>query len=175
MAANLIAFEAIKLALQFAGALFIAWRAVQWALGRYKAEKLWERRLAAYTELLTSLSRMNRVLGVWELEAMNVPQNLSDDEVREVRRRYDDARRDLEEAWGVAQLILPTEIAKLLASLSNDIDEARHNSSSWMQAIGEEWAILDKARRTILDIGRKDLQSEAPPSLRNVIRSSSKA
>lgn len=176
MTGGQIIFEMIKLVLQFAGALFIAWRAVQWALGRYKSEKLWERRLAAYSDLLASLAQMDQVLGVWELQAMNVPTNLSDAEEEEIRTRYREARRNLEEAWGIAQLLLPEDIAKLLASISTDIDNARHKADDWMTAIGEEWAILQKARAKILEAGKRDLQSFAsPPLFRNAIKSSSKA
>lgn len=158
MSAEEIAFEAVKLALQFGGALFIAWRAVQWALSRYKSEKIWERRLAAYTDLLAALARMNQALGIWELEALRVPVNLSDSDRADVLRRYNEARRAVEETWGAAQLILPDDVAKLLASFATDIDNARHKGRhDQMIAIGEEWAVLERARHVILKLGRADL------------------
>lgn len=176
MTAEQICFEGLKLVAQFAGAMFIAWKAVHWALGRYKSEKLWERRLTAYSDLLSSLARMDQILGVWELQAMNVPTNLTEDEEREVQKRYYEARRNLEEAWGIAQILLPEDIAKLLATISTEIDNARQKSNTWMDAIGEEWSILVKARLAIIDAGKRDLQPDAtPPLFRNAIRSASKA
>ncbi|MEQ8446927.1 MAG: hypothetical protein RIB57_13665 [Pelagibacterium sp.] len=156
-----IAFELLRLAAQFCGALFIAWMTVNWALGRYKREKLWERRLSAYTDLLAALDRMHYVLGQWELEELKV-KSATPAQGEELRKRYQEAHRSLEEAWGVAQLLLSPEIAKLLASLDTDVRNAKYKAESWMEAIGEEWVILQKARATILEAGRKDLQAPRP-------------
>lgn len=171
---GIIASEVVKALVQFFGALFIAWCAVRLALARYKAEKLWERKLDAYVNLLTALSRIDRVLGTWELQAMNIPPELSDVEVQETRRRYYDARRDLEEAWGLAQLILPPEMANLLQSLRDDISRARGNAVSWMEAIIAEWAVLEDARRKILLIAKADLEGTKSP-LRRDLRLDQKA
>lgn len=172
-----VLFEVFKLVAQFVGALIIARQAVKWALGRYKSEKIWERRMSAYTDLLVSLAQMDQVLGLWELDALSVPLNLSDEEEADILRRYNGARQSIEEAWGAAQIILPDDVATMLASFSTDIDNARHRGRhDRMEAIGEEWVILQKARNKIVAAAKKDLQSPTnPPLFRKVIKSSSNA
>src|SRR5690606_19784644 len=92
-----IIFEALKLLLQFAGALFITWRAVKWALRRYKDEKHWERRLGAYSDLTTALGTLLNVLGEWEDQEITDrgPRGTTQEELRSA---YWGARKKLEEA-----------------------------------------------------------------------------
>jgi hypothetical protein len=58
-------WEVIKLIVQFSGALIIARLTVQWALGRFKTEKSWERQTTAFAEILASLRETIRVLDKW--------------------------------------------------------------------------------------------------------------
>lgn len=44
---QVVFLEIAKLLAPLAGSLLVAWFAVFWALGRFKREKLWERRLEA--------------------------------------------------------------------------------------------------------------------------------
>jgi hypothetical protein len=151
-----VGFEVLKLSAQFAGALFIARKAVQWALGRYKREKHWERKLHAYSELLAALGTMNQVLGEWEIDEIEHREPKPEVE-DENRKRYNSARQKIEEAVGVAELILSPDIAKMLSSLNTDLRNARYRADNWMEAIGAEWSVLEKLRRKLIESGRADL------------------
>lgn len=152
-----ILYEAVKLLLQFAGALFIAWKAVQWALGRYKREKLWERKLQAYSDVLSSLGSLQQILGSFE---HNIAYGVrrSEDPPTEIRSRYWMARRNLEESRALAAFLLPDEageaIQSLIASLSR-LNKMNENFSSL--AVDGELSAVKKARGQIVDIGKKDL------------------
>lgn len=155
-------FEAIKLGAQFGGALYIARKAVSWALSRYKQEKHWERKLQAYSDLLSALGTMDQVLNEWEVDELENRQT-SDREDERNRDRYNTARQKLGEAVGVAELILSPEIAKLLSAFSVDLRNARHKAATWMEAIGEEWVVLTKLRQELLKLGRSDLELQMTP------------
>mgnify|MGYP005990694333 CR=1 FL=1 len=57
-----ITFEVVKLGAQFSGALVVARLAVNWALRRYKSEKIWERQLAAFSDSVSALAHLRKVL-----------------------------------------------------------------------------------------------------------------
>ncbi|NTB86396.1 hypothetical protein [Agrobacterium tumefaciens] len=152
-----LSFEALKLGAQFGGALFIARKAVQWALSRYKQEKHWERKLQAYTDLLAAIGTMHQVLDKWEnneLERKEVSPEADEENVS----RYRTSMQKLEEAIGVAELILPPKIAGLLGKLQTDLRNAQYRATSWMEAIEGEWVVLNKLRKEVLEIGRADLK-----------------
>lgn len=151
-----ITFEALKLAAQFGGALFIARKAVQWALNRYKSEKHWERKLQAYTDLLAAIGAIKEVLDVWETWEL-FRSKPTEEMQKEYRIRYWAAKQKLQEAIGVAGLLLPGEIARLLTDLNNELRKKTQESDSWMEAIATESAILSKLQQQVLQVGKADL------------------
>jgi hypothetical protein len=52
-----IAGDIVKLAIQFIGALVVARLTVQWALGRFKREKKWEREVTALADVVGALRK----------------------------------------------------------------------------------------------------------------------
>lgn len=170
-----VVFEFIKLALQFGAAIFIAWRTVQWALARYKAEKYWERRLSAYTELLAALGVLQQVLGVWEQSEV-LDRKASGEDDADIRARYWVARRQLEEARSVALLLLPSEVGSTLYQLIRDLSREGH--TSFFDKVIDEGGHVAEARNEIVRIGRKDLgirPQRVPPRRKNDSSSSSNA
>lgn len=104
--------------MQFAGALAIAWLAVRWALNRYKLEKHWERRMSAYTDVLSALGSVNRIQGIWEAQEFDLPVS-SIETAEELRKQYWDDRRRLEETIAIARLLLPQSVANAIVELHN--------------------------------------------------------
>ncbi|MCG7508520.1 hypothetical protein [Mesorhizobium retamae] len=153
-----VLIEALKLALQFFGALFIAWRAVRWALRRYKDEKHWERKLNAYSELTTALGTLLSVVAEWEDQQLTHrgPRGTTEEDLR---NSYWSARRKLEEAHSTAMLLLPTKVASLVDGLLKNLAKNDDNDHPhFMDKINEEWSLVGNARNEIIEIGKFDLQ-----------------
>lgn len=153
-----IAFEAVKLFAQAGFALFIAWRAVKWALGRYKAEKHWERKLGAYSDVVMAMGTLLNVLAAWEDQEITErgPRGITPEEQRTA---YWSARRKLEEAQSVAMLLLSPPVAERIKTLVQGlarIDDADHYTS-FVDKIDDEWNLITAARDGIVGIGRKEL------------------
>lgn len=153
-----VGFEAVKLALQFGGALFIAWKAVRWAQARYQKEKHWERRLGAYSDLTTALGTLLSVLAEWEDQEITQrkPRGTTNEELA---GSYWAARKKLEEAHSTAMLLLPPFVADKIRDLVRGLarnDDGEH--SSFVEKIDGEWGLVLKARDEIVSIGRSDLQ-----------------
>ncbi|MEQ1405653.1 hypothetical protein ABK249_11980 [Neorhizobium sp. Rsf11] len=153
-----VGFEAAKLSMQFAGALFIAWRTVRWALRRYKDEKHWERRLSAYSELTTALGTLLNILAEWEDQELTErgPRGAT---TEELRASYWGARKKLEEAHSTAMLLLSQVVANKIQKLVQDLaknDDGDHDA--FIDKIDGEWKLVLAARDEIVAIGRNDLQ-----------------
>ncbi len=170
------AFEAVKLTLQFGGALFIAWKAVNWAQTRYQKEKHWERRLTAFSELTAALGTLLTVLSEWEDQEITQrgPRGSTEEELQSA---YWGARKKLEEAHSTAMLILSPSVAEKIQTLTRGLagnDDGNHQS--FMEKIAREWPLVRKARDEIVGMGRLDLGLNSHPRARkNEIKSSSKA
>jgi len=156
MAAELIIFETARLAAQFFGALYIAWQAVRWALKRYKSERHWERRLAAYSDLVSALGAMNRINGIWEMEEINMRPRTGETN-DELKSRYWEARRRIEETSAVAKLLLSPEVAEILKSLQHELERVPGQVDSHFEQLQAEWPLIETANKQITAIGRADL------------------
>ena len=99
-------FESLKLAAQIIAAVAVGWLAVRWALRRYKSEKLWERRLAAYCDLTTALGEMYRLNQQW-IGDIEDSRMMPSEESERRYERYRLAHLKFDEVASVARLILP--------------------------------------------------------------------
>jgi len=151
-----IAFEAAKLLLQFAGALFIARRTVDWALGRYKSEKTWERRLGAYVDAVSSVAEMERLVGTW-LERAYRRGDVSE-EFRDIEgAEYRAARRKLDEGTSAARLLLHGTTSKILSELEDELQSAR-DATMWEEHLDMELGALRKAKNSLIANGQRVLE-----------------
>ena len=150
-----VAIETVKLIAQLGGALFVARVAVRWALERYKSEKMWERHLAAYVDVVTALAEMKRVLGVWEEYILRISQP-SDEQATAQRERWSAASRRFEEVAATAQLLLPGEIAGLLARAERDLDSAGVNLDEY-RANEAQYEVVNSTLKEVISHGRRAL------------------
>lgn len=158
MTVDQVVFEAIKLSAQFIGALVVARLAVNWALRRYKSEKTWERRLAAYVDAVAALSEMRLVVGRWmdEIENRREP---SVEVTAKQRDRYQSARRRLEERMAAALMLLPGETADLLSGLGRKIEKA-HQGEDEHTDLDAEYVVLSGTLSSVIELGRANLGPE---------------
>jgi hypothetical protein len=148
-------FEAGKLATQLVGAILVTWLAVGWALRRYKAEKTWERRLAAYVDAVSALSEMRLVVGAWIDEIEESRESAPEATARQIQR-YRSAHRRLEEGAAAALLLLPRDTTDLLNGLDRKIEKARRGEIEH-DDLESEYAVLSDVLKRITELGRADL------------------
>lgn len=114
-------WEGVKLLAQAVTALAVARLAVQWALERFKQEKVWERRLSAQADIIVALAEMRRIYGHW-IDELESHQSVSAEADRKRIDRFQAAARKLEEAMPLAQLLLPPDTSNMLFKLERDRD-----------------------------------------------------
>lgn len=146
--------EAVKLIAQLLGAILVARLAVRWALSRYKTEKTWERRLSAYVEVVTALSEMKLIVGLW-IDAIERAHLLRSDEPAQ-RERYQSAKRRLDEATATAQLLLPPTTYKRLLTLDVEMEKAQRFKDQY-EDLNNQYAVIEETLSSVLAEGRADL------------------
>lgn len=152
---QVVFLEIAKLLAQLVVSLVVAWFAVFWALGRFKREKLWERRLEAYANVATALGAMRMILGRWgdEMEGL---RSYSDKAKKAFNVEYGEAKRQFERTAAVGQLILPEETAKTLNELVRQLEA--DDGSDPFDAINAKYGIIDDAFDTLVAQGRTSLR-----------------
>lgn len=147
-----IAWEVVKLAGQALTALVVARLAVRWALSRFKQEKVWERQLAAQSDILVALAEMRRVYGRW-IDQLETHSRSSEDADREHNDRYRAAKRKLEEAMPLAQLLLPAEVTRILNKLEDDREKVY--TGDQYDDYNRHYSLLDDAIADLVQDGRQ--------------------
>jgi len=148
-------FEGLKLAVQAIVALGVARLTVVWALSRYKAEKVWERRLGAHADLVTALGEMRRINGAWMIEEEE-GRELTEDFRQIQSKRYGDASRKVQEVSAVARLLLDKSTITLLDEMENGLAEARSSLSYW-EHLDADGYVLRVALDSLISDGRSTL------------------
>jgi hypothetical protein len=158
MQTEILIFETIKLVIQFGGAMLIAKLAVSWALKRYKSEKAWERKLAAYVDAVTVLSEMKLVVGRW-IDELEQRRSASTDWDEMQYKRYQSARRRLDEGFATALLLLPAKTTDVLTELDRSIDSCKQGYDQYLD-LENEYHVLSQALKRVIEFGRENLGPE---------------
>jgi hypothetical protein len=116
-----------------AAASFVgAWLAARFALHRFSQEKIWERKLAAYTVIFEAIHDMDRWFTVQRTLAIMKGASLPPEEEQKLKNAYDEAesllrRRLAAETWLIPETIA-SRIERGLQELSGagEIDDWLH-------------------------------------------------
>ncbi|MFC0687615.1 hypothetical protein [Novosphingobium clariflavum] len=150
-------FEFAKLLFQFGGAVLIAWLAVRWALARYKSEKLWDRRLAAYADVISAVAELERLNELWFEEALG--STFDEETTQEQIASYTSARRRVRDALAVGWLIMPSRSQNVLNDLQRWFDRtSRVRGPSDGSIHLEEGALVGQALIELKQEGRRLLE-----------------
>ena len=136
--------------------LLTALISVRLALRRFRSERLWDRRVQAYSNLFEALFHV-KAYTKRALDRIEGGGDLNDDYMKELAARSGEGYREIRKAVVIGVLALGPEAVKRLESLEADFDDPHHN----MDLHEEISADLDAVTRAIDDlrpIAKRDLQ-----------------
>lgn len=148
--------EVLKLVVQIASAFIVARLAVGWALERYQAEKLWDRRLSAYIDLVFAVNEMRRINRQW-FDDMAMNRDRSEQYEAEQSSRYASSRRMLEEAAATSEMLLPSTTLDILGKLESRLSR-QGRFQHWSDALEDHWDALHEAHQALVHEGREKLK-----------------
>lgn len=133
-----------------------SWITIQLSLKQFRSQKLWERKVDAYTLILDALHKSKKFSDE-HLEAMYKDKEVSDERDKELRKLSKESREELFRAVDVGAFLLCDEVMVVLKEYECEIDEL-YVYETWYDYIDADNTINHRTLRKLIPIARKDLQ-----------------
>jgi hypothetical protein len=148
-------WEVMKFLLQAGIAVLSAFLAAQLAARRFREDKWWDRKAAAYGELVDALHRMKWSPG--EHFDVAVEQRVIDDEESSrLWQEFKEARRNVWRVADAAAFVVSPEILAAVQEMERELSKAATVRSSF-EHYDEQVAAIGKCLATVKEIGRIEL------------------
>jgi hypothetical protein len=145
---------AIVTALLSAIAAFVgSWLAARFALDRFRHEKIWERRAAAYTAMFEALHEQENWYTT-HLRAEMVGRELKDDEKDKLSAESNAAEAALKRRLDAETWLVSDEFTKRLKRLFKDLER---RSETWIDHLENGEVAIENALRDLRIIARREL------------------
>ncbi len=158
---DVVVSEVIKAIASFAGTIVIAGItaliAVYFALKRFKAERLWERRLSIYADLIDALSEKERILGVW-LRGIENGTTYGASYTQELSDRFSRARLKFENAAAASRLLLGPDADEIIKNYEAELEKSDSSTRSQYDAYDMDAVAASKAIESLLRTSKQHLQ-----------------
>jgi len=130
-----------------------AWLTAQFALRRFYAEKVWERKVDAYTAIMEALHEMQRWYDMhWDAEVGD--RSLSEEQKAALLNDYQDANRRLERRVESEKWIISDKCVEILGGMQQKL---RVSYNSAFEYFDNGAAAINVATRELLPVIRRDL------------------
>lgn len=147
--------EVLKFIAQAAIALSGAFLAAYLSARRFRSEKWWERKAAAYAELVEALHQMK-----WpssehidaEIEGRQVPEN----ERQEYWEQFKVARRNVWRIADSSSFLVSPRVLEAVQAMEREIGKAS-NAESWFEAQDVEYSAVQTCLNAVKELGRAEL------------------
>ena len=126
------------------------------ALKRFRAEKLWEKKVDAYTQLIGAAHEMKRVREA-ELDASRNSGDVPQDFRKQLWTESQNAKRLIFRLSDVASFLVSEEIEKATHELKGELEYSLV-SDSWPEILEKERAALDSYLRKLKGVARTELR-----------------
>ncbi len=137
-------------------AIVAAWITVQLSLWRFHIEKLWEKKLEAYTTIIESLYSMNKIFD----ESMIVEENhgtLSESEKLEHQCMFKKAKSEIEKASAVGDFVISSPAAERLHLFLKELRSGTHEH--YYDYLNDSSVVITRCLESIKSLANIDLQS----------------
>lgn len=127
------------------------------AFKRFRAENLWEKRVEAYTRLISAAHEMQRVRDA-EIEARRRGGEIAEEYGEKLWKESQEAKRTILQLADAASFLITEEIATATGILKKELDAAL-DSDSWLDILLKERNALDEYLQKLKIVARKELRA----------------
>jgi hypothetical protein len=138
---------------------------VRLALGRFREEKLWERRLDAYTSIIRDLHHIKRDASL-NFDAEMGGRKLSDATQSELTSAVKSAQADLALHSDIGELLLSKEALAAIKLTVMELATASSKSTSYQGFLDDCYGIADAGLNAFRMIAKRDLNVGAYATIR---------
>lgn len=147
--------EIVKFLAQAVIAVMGAFLAAHLSMRRFRTEKWWERKAAAYSGLVEALHHMK-----WypseHIDAAIENRELPEEDQSEYWKQYKDARRNV---WRIADssaFLISPRVNEVIVEMEKELGEAK-NSDWWFEHAEQQYAAIQKCLDRVKELARQEL------------------
>ena len=144
-----------KFIIQAAISICGAFLAAHLAMKKFRSEKWWEKKAAAYAELVEALHTMKWPVGE-HLDAEIESKDISQEESNRMWTEFRIARRNIWKIADSSTFLVSGEVSTAVREMERDLSRAR-NAQSWFEHLDEQYAAVNKCLERIKEIAKVDL------------------
>ena len=134
-----------------------AWITVQLSLKRFRSEKWWERKVAAYERVIEALHHSKAFTDA-HFDAAQQGRTVSEEKDQDLRRRLEAAHLEIDKATDVGGFLLSDEAQERLKRYGKEAKEAA-NTPHWVDFLIDDCAAVTSCLSDLIRIAKKDLQA----------------
>lgn len=147
--------EIIKFLAQSAIAVLGAFLAAHLSMHRFRTEKWWERKAAAYSELVEALHHMK-----WypseQIDAEMENRELPEKDNADYWKQYKDARRNVWKIADSASFLVSPKVNEAIVQMEQELGEAK-NAELWIEHAEQQYAAIQKCLEQVKGLARQEL------------------
>lgn len=147
--------EILKFIAQAAIAVIGAFLAAHLSMRRFRAEKWWERKSHAYSELVEALHHMKWYPSEY-IDAAIEHRDIPEEDTADYWKKYKEARRSVWKIADSASFLVSPKVNEAIIEMERGIGEARISDSSFEHA-EQEYAAIQKCLEKIKELARQEL------------------
>jgi hypothetical protein len=136
-------------------ALFSAWLAVTFAQRRFRAERLWDRKVVTYERVIEAFHKSKKFSSE-HLDAEYVNREISEERDKELRRLAHEAMEEIRRTADIGSFTLSEQALKLLADCERESSNDSH-ITSWFEHLEHDYAVTEKYMKLFIAEAKRDL------------------
>ena len=150
-----MSLEVAKFLLQAAISVAGAFLAAYLAGKRFRNERWWEKKAAAYAELVDALHKMKWPYSE-HLDAAMEQRDISKDESTSLWEEFKTARRNVWRIADSSSFLISPEVMKAVQKMEQALGDAR-TADSWFEHLDAHYGAINSCLSTVKEIGKKEL------------------
>lgn len=139
----------------FSIALFSAWVTVKLSQKRFRAERLWDRKIIAYERVIEAFHKSKKFSSE-HMDAEHVGGVLSEERDKELRRLAHEAMEEICRTRDIGSFTLSDEAMKILAAYEHKSSDNDH-ISMWEEHLAHDFKVTGKYMNQFIAEARRDL------------------
>lgn len=153
-------FQSVVTILTAIGIAFVSsFITFQLSLIRFRSERLWERKVTAYENVIAALHDSKAFTGN-HIEADYEDSEITGERDKELRVRSNSAHEEIAKAIDVGTFLLSEEAITRLKSYQEEIEKAKSPEGSWLKHLEADLSATDNCLKDLITIAKLDLKAK---------------
>lgn len=142
--------------LALAIALFSAWLTVYLALRKFRAEKIWERKVVAYERVIEAIHKSKRFSSE-HLDATYSGRDLPEARDAELRRLAGEAKDEICRAADIGSFTISEQALGVISTYERELGGTK-GFTTWHERLEHDYCVTDQCLKNLIAEAKRDLR-----------------